>query len=137
MQKAPKQNTGKAPINTQSGDAEKLKKKKKMSNLCSGMQFKSAIKRIAKDINPDHSVFLTSQAIAILCAIAYDLVSSCGEVASEFSKKVSKQTVGADEIVAAFEILLKGELKKLALREVHTCLSKPNAPSKPSKPTKD
>ncbi|WUR02536.1 histone H2B [Vairimorpha necatrix] len=135
MNKAPKQNTGKAPINTKQGEGDK-KKKKKMSNLCSGMQFKSAIKRIAKDINPDNSVFLTSQAIAILCAIAYDIISSCGEVASEFSKKVSKQTVGADEIVAAFEILLKGELKKLALREVHTCLSKPSA-SKPMKSTKD
>ncbi|EEQ82477.1 hypothetical protein NCER_100811 [Vairimorpha ceranae BRL01] len=137
MNKAPKQNTGKAPISTtQVGDLDK-KKKKKMSNLCSGMQFKSAIKKIAKDINPDQTVFLTSQAIAILCAIAYDIVSTCGEVASEFSKKVSKQTVGADEIVAAFEILLKGELKKLALREVHTCLSKPSAPSKPSKSLKD
>ncbi|EQB61309.1 histone h2b [Vairimorpha apis BRL 01] len=129
MNKAPKQSSGKAPINASQADTQKLKKKKKNSNLSSGMQFRSAIKRIAKDLSTDHSIFLTSQAIAVLCAIAYDIVCTVGETASEFSKKVNKQTVGADEVIAAFEILLKGELKKIALKEIHTTLAKQVAKS--------
>ncbi|EOB12532.1 Histone H2B [Nosema bombycis CQ1] len=135
MSKAPRQSTGKAPINpaTQGTEGSQGKKKrKKNSSITTGLQFKSAIKRIAKEINPEHHVFLTSQAISIFCAIAYDIVETAGEVAGEFASKVNKQTIGADEIMAAFEITLKGELKKLALREIHSTLSKTQgkAPSK-------
>lgn len=135
MSKAPKSNTGKAPVNTplQGTDGSQgKKKKKKTSAITTGLQFKSAMKRIAREINPEHHVFLTSQAISIFCAITYDIIETAGEVAGEFASKVNKQTIGADEIIAAFEIMLKGELKKLALREIHSALSK-NQGKAPSK----
>lgn len=120
-----KQATGKAPVkSSMSQSMDKKKAKKKSSTMGTGMMFRSAIKRIARDVSPDNNIMLTNNSIQVLCAIAFDFVDTVADLAGEMSRKVGKQTVGADDVIGAFEIILKGELRKLALREVHTSLAK-------------
>ncbi|KAM0671221.1 histone H2B-like protein [Ordospora colligata] len=121
MAKSAKQVTGKAPTDD---TQDKKKSKKKSSSMCMGMMFRSAIKRISREVSPDNNIMLTNNSIQVLCAIAYDFVDTVAELGGEMARKVGKQTVGSDDIISAFEIILKGELRKLAIREVHTALAK-------------
>lgn len=125
MAKSARQATGKAPVKpsgTQTQD--KKKAKKRSSTMGTGMMFRSAVKRIAREVSPDNSIMLTNNSIQVLCAIAFDFVDTVADLAGEMSRKIGKQTVGSDDVIGAFEIVLKGELRKLALREVHTALAK-------------
>ncbi|KAG5860462.1 histone H2B-like protein [Encephalitozoon hellem] len=129
MEKLSKHGAGKAPAVALDG-ADKKKAKKKSSSMCVGGMFKSAVKRISREVSPDNNIMLTSNSIQVLCGISFDFVDSVAELAGELARKVGKQTVGSDDIISAFEILLKGELRKLAIREVHNALSKSQAKSR-------
>lgn len=125
MAKSAKQATGKAPGKSAASQTQDKKKlKKRSSTMGTGMMFRSAIKRIAREVSPDHNIMLTNNSIQVLCAIAFDFVDTVADLAGEMARKIGKQTVGSDDVIGAFEIILKGELRKLALREVHTCLAK-------------
>lgn len=128
MSKSPKHATGKSQGKSASSQleatGEKKRAKKKTSTMGTGMMFRSAIKRIARGVSPDNNIMLTSNSIQVLCAIAYDFVETTAGLSGEMARKIGKQTVGSDDVIAAFEIILKGELRKLALREVHTTLAK-------------
>ncbi|KAH9410979.1 hypothetical protein HK407_09g13930 [Ordospora pajunii] len=121
MAKSARHITGKAPTDD---TQDKKKSKKKTSSMCMGMMFRSAIKRISREVSPDNNIMLTNNSIQVLCAIAYDFVDTVADLGGEMARKVGKQTVGSDDIISAFEIILKGELRKLAIREVHTALAK-------------
>ncbi|ADM11969.1 histone H2B [Encephalitozoon intestinalis ATCC 50506] len=129
MAKSARHVTGKAPGTSLDG-GDKKKSKKKSSSMCVGGMFKSAVKRISREVSPDNNIMLTSNSIQVLCGISFDFVDTVADLAGELARKVGKQTVGSDDIVSAFEILLKGELRKLAIREVHNALSKSQAKSR-------
>jgi histone H2B len=119
--------TGKAPIKGKaslSQSTDKKKSKKRSSTMGTGMMFRSAIKRIAREVSPDNTVMLTSNSIQVLCAIAYDFVDTVADISGEMARKVGKQTVGSDDVSSAFGIILKGELKSIAINEIKSILAK-------------
>lgn len=127
MAKSARHATGKAPGISPLDPSDKKKSKKKSASMGVGSMFKSTVKRIARDVNPDTNIMLTSNSIQVLCGISHDFVDMVAELSGEMARKVGKQTVGSDDIIYAFEILLKGELRKLAIREVQSALAKSQA----------
>lgn len=103
--------------------ADSQKKKKKIQMLGSSLMFRSTVKRIARVIAPE-PIQLSSASLEVLCGIAMALVESISETAGEFAEKVNKQTVGADDILAAVEIIYRGELKQQAIGEIKDALAK-------------
>jgi histone H2B len=115
----------KAAVASQGSQTQDKKKlKKRSSTMGTGMMFRSAIKRIAREVSPDNAVMLTGNSIQILCAIAYDLVETVAGISGEMARKVGKQTVGSEDVSSAFGILLKGELRAIAVNEIKSVLAK-------------
>lgn len=124
MKRSAKAPVGKAPSHMSGTPADSQKKKKKMMHMMgSSLMFRSTVKRIARVIAPE-PIQLSSASLEVLCGIAMALVESISETAGEFAEKVNKQTVGADDIIAAVEIIYKGELKQQAIGEIKDALAK-------------
>lgn len=122
MKKSAKTPVGKAPAKMAGTPADSQKKKKK-GHLSSSLMFRSTIKRIARVISPE-PVQLSSASLEVLCGIAMALVENIAETAGDFAEKVHKQTIGADDILAAVEVIYRGELKQQAIGEIKDALAK-------------
>lgn len=122
MKNSGKAPAGKAPAKMSGTPMDSQKKKKKMYTTDSHM-FRSTIKRIARANSPD-PVQLSSASLEVLCGIAMALVENIAETAGDFAEKIHKQTIGADDILAAVEVIYRGELKQQAIGEIKDALAK-------------
>lgn len=122
----PQKGSGKAPIKSiaPTNSQQKKLKKRKRSSAATGLQFRSAIKKCLKEISPDASVKITEKTLCILCGIADALIEDIINCAAELAKKVDKETIGIEDIIAALELLLTGELRILCVREVKSSVAK-------------
>merc|ERR1712137_1089334 len=126
MSSNPPRNTGKAPIKSVplTGSQSKKMKKRRRSSACTGLQYRSAIKKCLKEISPDSTFKITEKTLCILCGIANSLIEDTVICSAELAKKVDKETIGAEDIIAAFELMLTGELRNLCVREIKATLAK-------------
>ena len=120
MKRPEKSPVGKAPAKMASTPADTQKKRKSHTGA---LMFRSTIKRIARVISPD-PVQLSTGSMEVLCGIAMALIENIAETAGDFAEKVNKQTVGADDILAAVEVIYRGELKQQAIGEIKDALAK-------------
>lgn len=122
---------GKAPVKSISSvKGKRLTHKRKAVDPSSGMFFKSAIKKCLKETVPDGSVTITRNSLAVLCGIALSILEDVAGISAELAQKVNKKTIGGEEVISAFELILTGELKKLCVREIKNTLSKVNTQKK-------
>lgn len=122
----PQKGSGKAPIKSiapTSSQQKKLKKRKR-SSAATGLQFRSAVKKCLKEISPDASVKITEKTLCVLCGIANALIEDTIMCATDLSKKVDKETIGVEDVVASLELMLTGELRSLCVREVKSAIAK-------------
>lgn len=120
---------GKAPVKSipaTESQSKKLKKRKP-SSAATGLQFRSAIKKCLKETSPDSSIKITEKTLCVLCGIANSLLEETITTAAELSKKVDKETIGVEDIIASFELRLTGELRNLCVREIKTVIAKSSA----------
>lgn len=117
---------GKAPAKSipPTDSQSKKQRKRRGSTSVAGSQFRSAIKKCLKETSPDGSIKITEKTLCILCQIAHTLISDVTHSASELAKMNSKETIGVDDMVAAFELMLSGELRQLCIREIRTVINK-------------
>ncbi len=124
--------TGKAPVKSvaPSVDAE-IKKpiKRKNSSPAVGLQHRPGIKKCAKEMSPDGSYRLSGKAESVLCGLTELIIEHGAIVANSLVKKINKVTVTIDDVIYAYEILLKGELKSLCVKEIRTVSAKLKANS--------
>lgn len=118
--------TGKAPIKSipATGSQAKKIKKRKVASAATGLQFRTTIKKLLKEGAPESSVKITEKTLRILCAIADSLMEDTIICASELAKKIDKETIGIEDIIASFELRLTGELRNLCVRELKALASK-------------
>lgn len=126
--------SGKAPVKSiapTSSQTKKLKKRKS-SSAASGLQFRSAIKKCLRETSPDSSIKITEKTLCVLCGIANSLIEDTILTATELAKKVDKETIGVEDIIASYELMLSGELRNLCVREIKSTIAKSQtkAPSK-------
>ena len=112
---------GKAPAKMTGTPADSQKKKRGVQ--CGPLMFRSTIKRIARVISPD-PIQLSTGSMEVLCGIAMALIENIAECAGDCAEKVHKQTVSADDILTAVEIIYRGELKQQAIGEIKDALAK-------------
>lgn len=122
MKRSTKAPVGKAPAQMSGTPADSQKKKKK-GNVSGSLMFRSTVKRIARVIAPE-PIQLSSAALEVLCGIAMALMETIAETAGEFAEKVNKQTVGAEDILAAVDVTYRGELRQQASGEIKDALAK-------------
>jgi histone H2B len=121
----------KAAVASQGSQTQDKKKLKKRSSMVgTGRMFRSAIKHITGEVNPDKTFSLAGESVRVLCAIAYDLVETVAGISGEMARKVGKQTVGSDDVSSAFGVILKGELKSIAINEIKSILAKSRVKSR-------
>lgn len=121
---------GKAPVKSISSTKSMTKKiKRKAIDPSTGLMFKSAIKKCLKESVPDGTVTITRNSLAVLCGIAQSILEDASVLSAELAQKVNKKTIGGEEVITAFELMLTGELKKLCVREIKNTLSKMNTKS--------
>jgi hypothetical protein len=118
--------SGKAPVKSIAATSSQPKKhkKRKSSTAATGHQFRSAIKKCLKETTPDASIKITEKTLCILCGIANSLIEDTVGCASELSKKIDKETIGAEDVIASFELMLSGELRNLCVREIKSTMAK-------------
>jgi len=126
MSSLPPKNTGKAPIKSVplTNSQSKKMRKRRRSSASTGLQYRSAIKKCLKEISPDGSFRITEKTLYILCGIANSLIEDTVLCSAELAKKIEKETIGAEDIIAAFELMLTGELRNLCVREIKTTIAK-------------
>lgn len=131
---APPKSSGKAPVKsiTPTNSQSKKLKKRKSSSAATGLQFRSAIKKCLRETSPDGSIKITEKTLCVLCGIANSLIEDTILTATDLAKKVEKETIGVEDIIASYELMLTGELRNLCVREVKTTIAKSQtkAPSK-------
>ncbi|ORD94221.1 H2B [Enterospora canceri] len=93
--------------------------------------FKSAVKKCLKESVQDGSITVTRNTLAVLCGIANSLAEDAASTAALIAQKVNKKTIGGDEVIDAFNLILTGELKKLCVREIRNMMSKSNTQKPP------
>ncbi|KAK1349352.1 hypothetical protein CWI38_0404p0010 [Hamiltosporidium tvaerminnensis] len=124
---AEKRPATKAPAKSVSHDsqgaAEPKKKKRGHKTDYHGVIFRSSVKRISKVLYAEPPQ-ISSSALECFSCIALDIVESISDCAAGLAKKVNKQTVGADDIIAAFDICYRGELAQQTLVEVKELVAK-------------
>lgn len=122
---APK-STGKAPLKsfTLTGSQSKKQKKRKGSSPVAGMQFRSAIKACTKETISGGTCTLANSSLRVLCGIAHQLFEDIIICSSDLAKKVGKQTITTDDVKTSVDLMLTGELKNLAVRQVNDSVSK-------------
>lgn len=122
----PPKSSGKAPVKSiapTSSQPKKLKKRKS-STAATGLQFRSAIKKCLKETTPDGSIKITEKTLCVLCGIANSLIEDTVTCASDLAKKIEKETIGAEDVIASFELMLSGELRNLCVREIKSTMAK-------------
>lgn len=117
---------GKVPLKSIQSMKHAKKTRKKAVDPSSGLVFKSAIKKCLKESVPDSSVTITRNTLSVLCGISQAILEDVASLSAELAQKVNKKTIGYDEILVAFELILTGELKKLCLREIRNVVTKAN-----------
>ena len=122
MAKGGKAPAGKAPAKMTT-QTDSQKKKTKKTGTSTSLMFRSTIKRIARAVQPE-AAQLSSSSLEVLCGIAMALVENIAETSGDLAEKVNKQTVGADDVLAAIELIYRGELKQQALAEIRDALAK-------------
>lgn len=122
----PPKSSGKAPVKSiapTSSQPKKLKKRKS-STAATGLQFRSAIKKCLKETTPDGIIKITEKTLCVLCGIANSLIEDTVNCASDLAKKIEKETIGAEDVIASFELMLSGELRNLCVREIKSTMAK-------------
>lgn len=118
--------SGKAPLKSivPTASQNKKQKKRKSSTAATGLQFRSAIKKCLKETTPDGSIKITEKTLCVLCGIASSLIEDTIVCASDLAKKIDKETIGAEDVIASFELMLSGELRNLCVREIKSTMAK-------------
>ncbi|MFF4605146.1 hypothetical protein ACFY12_20725 [Streptomyces sp. NPDC001339] len=91
---------------------------RKHSALLGAHQYEAFVKRLLKARQGQAA----TSSVRVLNDIASDLVARIAETAAGLALKAGKQTIGADDVQIAVDILLKGELRRAALCEVAEAL---------------
>ncbi len=118
------QPAGKAPAKAAAAPGQHTdSQRKKRHNHIGPLMFRSTIKRITRAISPD-PIQLSTGSMEVLCGIAMALAEDISDEACNCSEKIQKQTLGADDILAAVDILYNGELKSQAVGEMRDALAK-------------
>lgn len=122
----PPKSSGKAPVKSIAPTSSQSKKgkKRKSSSAATGLQFRSAIKKCLRETSPDGAIKITEKTLCVLCGIANSLIEDTILTATELAKKIDKETIGVEDIIAAFELMLMGELRNLCVREIKTTIAK-------------
>ncbi|KAI5168713.1 histone H2B [Pancytospora epiphaga] len=123
----PPKSAGKAPVKSIAPTESQNKKttKRKRSTAAVGLQFRSAIKKVLREVSPDGSIKITEKTLSVLCGISNSLVEDIVVCAADLAKKVDKETIGVDDLSTAFELMTSGELRGLCLREIKDATAKP------------
>lgn len=122
----PPKSAGKAPVKSiaPTDSQGKKMKKRKTSSAATGLQFRSAIKKCLKETSPDGSIKVTEKTLCVLCGIANSLIEDVIQCATELAKKVDKETIGVEDLITSFELMLTGELRNLCVREIKSTIAK-------------
>lgn len=117
---------GKAPVKSiaPTDSQSKRMKKRKTSCAATGLQFRSAIKKCLKETSPDGSIKITEKTLCVLCGIANSLIEDVVQCSTELAKKVDKETIGVEDLITSFELMLTGELRNLCVREIKSTVAK-------------
>uniref|UniRef100_A0A1B6K515 Core Histone H2A/H2B/H3 domain-containing protein n=1 Tax=Homalodisca liturata TaxID=320908 RepID=A0A1B6K515_9HEMI len=123
----PPKSAGKAPVKSIAPTESQSKKgsKRKRSTAAVGLQFRSAIKKVLREVSPDGSIKITEKTLSVLCGISNALIEDIVVCAADLAKKVDKETIGVDDLSTAFELMTSGELRGLCLREIKDATTKP------------
>jgi len=126
MSNVPPKSSGKAPVKSipPTSSQGKRTKRRRSSSAATGLQFRSAIKKCLKETSPDGSIKITEKTLCVLCGVASSLIEDAVLGAADLAKKVGKETIGAEDVVAAYELMLVGELRNLCVREIKTTIAK-------------
>lgn len=126
--------TGKAPSKSipNTSSLPKKKKSKRAATAQVGTQFRSAIKKCLKEVSADSAVKITEKTLAVLCSTVDSFINEIISDSAILAKMLKKETIGPEDVVAAFELRLNGELRKLCVREMRAAVQKSN----PAKATK-
>lgn len=119
-------NAGKTPMKSidPTDSQSKKQKKKRGSGAMVGGHFRSAVKKCLKETSPDGTIKLTEKTLAILCQIAHTLLTDVTEHAVVLAKRANRETIGVEDMIAAFELTLTGELRMLCVREIRSVITK-------------
>ncbi|MFJ8677613.1 hypothetical protein [Streptomyces sp. NPDC093589] len=88
-----------------------------------GHQYRSSVKRAARKCGPGE-VVLSASALEVMTDIVVHLLDELGDAAANLASKVDKETIGSDDVVAASELVLTGELRQHALAASKNALAK-------------
>jgi len=126
---AEKRPAGKAPAKAVSG----IEKRKAKSHHHKGQyNLRSAIKRIIKNTYQATSPpQISGPVIDSLANISHEIIEKLAQDCSILARKVGKQTINLEEVVAAIQLNFMGELRIHTQKEIKEAIAK--VPTKSSK----
>ncbi|MEU1482812.1 hypothetical protein [Streptomyces sp. NPDC005752] len=77
-----------------------------------------AIDRIMSALSPDESVTLSASARSVLAGLLALLIEQLMDAADVLSTRISSNVIHAEDVRAAVQVMLTGELRQLADREI-------------------
>ncbi|EHY66250.1 histone H2B [Nematocida ausubeli] len=120
---------GKAPAKGVGASEKKKKKANHMSK--SQYNFRSSIKRMLKNTYQAAPPQVSGPVVESLCNIVCDIIDKLSHDCEILARKVGKQTINLEEVMAAVQVNLSGELRTHALKEIKEAVAK--VPSRSSK----
>jgi histone H3/H4 len=127
--KAEKRPAGKVP--SKSVGAVDKKRSKSHHGAKGHHNFRSSVKRILKQNYHGSTYQVSAPVVEALCNITNELIDEMAKECSTLAKKVVKQTINLEEVVSAANVILTGELKTHALKDIKEAVAK--VPVKASK----
>eukprot|EP00088_Acartia_fossae_P039469 TRINITY_DN41084_c0_g1_i1.p1 TRINITY_DN41084_c0_g1~~TRINITY_DN41084_c0_g1_i1.p1 ORF type:complete len:147 (+),score=18.66 TRINITY_DN41084_c0_g1_i1:73-513(+) len=110
---------GKAPAKMSSSSASRDKKRSKKRTESYGR----FINLVLKQVHPDNTT-ISKKAMAIMDSFVHDMFERIATEASKLAQYTKKSTIGYHEIEYALDLLLPGELARLAKREGKNAITK-------------
>lgn len=123
----PPKSTGKAPVKSIAPTDSQSKKmrRRRNSGAATGLQFRSAIKKCLKKVVPDDANFkATEKATCVMCGISEALLCDILQCAAELAQKNYKETIVPEDVTAALQLLLTGDIRDNVIRDVRSYISK-------------
>ncbi|KAF7684587.1 Histone H2B [Astathelohania contejeani] len=128
----PKAGAGKAPsgkmpskdeTHVHMTDSQKKRRRNQVKSQPS-LIFKTAVRKMAKN-GFDEYPHVSTEAAQCLSAIMFDIMERVAACSGSFCKKVGRQTVTMSDVMAAFKIIMTGELMHQTVEDIKTTCSKP------------
>ncbi|KAI5172649.1 histone H2B [Nematocida sp. LUAm3] len=89
--------------------------------------FRSSVKRMLKTTYQASPPQVSGPVVESLCNIVHDVIERTAIECGTLARKVGKSTINLEEVVAAVQVNLKGELRAHALKEIKEAVAKVSA----------